>query len=130
MSPYVSIAGVFWAVTALTPVAIFIDNGYLMGVLFFAMALLPPTANTTIITEQLLLTPDARATRSAERRDGPGHRRRRCAGPDARRAADRAGRRRYGRTAGGIAAVTMLVTVSATLRQFPRRQTKVPAGSH
>ena len=31
---------------------------YLMGALFFAMALLPPTANTTISSRQLLITPD------------------------------------------------------------------------
>ncbi len=58
VSPYVSIIGVFWALAALTPVAVVIDSGLLMGVLFFAMALLPPTANTTINTYQLLLTPD------------------------------------------------------------------------
>jgi predicted MFS family arabinose efflux permease len=58
MSPYVSIIAVFWALAALTPVAAFLDNGWLLGVLFAAMALLPPTANTTIITQQLLLTPD------------------------------------------------------------------------
>lgn len=58
VSPYVSIIGVFWVLTALTPLAVFINNGYLMGVLFVAMALLPPTANTTITTYQLLLTPD------------------------------------------------------------------------
>jgi predicted MFS family arabinose efflux permease len=58
ISSYLSIIGVFWALTLLTPVAVLIHNGYLMGVLFAAMALLPPTANTTIMTQQLLLTPD------------------------------------------------------------------------
>ncbi len=58
LSPYLSIIGVFWALAVLTPLAVFIDQGLLMGVLFFAMALLPPTANTTISTYQLLLTPD------------------------------------------------------------------------
>jgi MFS family permease len=58
VSPYTSIIGVFWALAALTPLAVFIDSGLLMGALFFAMALLPPTANTTINTYQLLLTPD------------------------------------------------------------------------
>jgi MFS family permease len=58
MSPYVSIIAVFWVVAALTPVAAFVNNGYLLGGLLGAMALLPPTANTTIITRQLLLTPD------------------------------------------------------------------------
>ena len=58
VSPYLSIAAVFWALTVLTPIAVFAHNGYVMGMLFFAMALLPPTANTTIMTQQLLLTPD------------------------------------------------------------------------
>jgi MFS family permease len=58
VSPYLSIIGVFWVLAALTPVAVVIHNGYLMGILFGAMALLPPTANTTIMTRQLLLTPD------------------------------------------------------------------------
>jgi len=58
MRPHVSIMVVFWVVTALTPLAIVVENGYLMGVLFAAMALLAPTANTTINTHQLLLTPD------------------------------------------------------------------------
>jgi MFS family permease len=58
VSPYLSIIGVFWALTLLTPLAIVVDNGYLMGVLLAAMAFLAPTANTTIGTYQLLLTPD------------------------------------------------------------------------
>lgn len=58
LSPHTAIAGVFWALAALSPLAILIDSGYLLGVLFAAMALLAPTANTTIITHQLLLTPD------------------------------------------------------------------------
>lgn len=58
MSPYQSIIAVFWTLTALTPLAMFISNGYLMGALFGSMALFVPTANTTIDTYQLLLTPD------------------------------------------------------------------------
>ncbi len=58
LSPFTSIASVFWVFTALVPTAIFIHNGYLMGALFFGIALLPPTANTTIMTRQLLMTPD------------------------------------------------------------------------
>ena len=58
LPPYLSIVGVFWVLTALTPLAVFIDNGYVMGVLFAGMAFLPPTANTTINTYQLLFTPD------------------------------------------------------------------------
>lgn len=58
LSPFTSIASVFWILTVLTPVAIFLRNGYLLGALLLVMALLPPTANTTIVTRQLLTTPD------------------------------------------------------------------------
>lgn len=58
LSPFLSIASVFWILTVLTPVAIFLGNGYLLGALLLVMALLPPTANTTIVTRQLLTTPD------------------------------------------------------------------------
>lgn len=58
LSPYLAIIGVFWAVTLLTPLAVFIGNGYLMGILLAAMALLAPTTNTAVNTYQLLLTPD------------------------------------------------------------------------
>jgi MFS family permease len=58
LRPYPSIVGVFWALTALMPLALFIHNGYLMGLLFAAMAFLAPTASMTIFTYQLLLTPD------------------------------------------------------------------------
>lgn len=58
LSPYLSIIGVFWALTFLAPLAIFISNGYIMGMLFAAMVFLAPTANTAIDTYQLLLTPD------------------------------------------------------------------------
>ncbi|OXM56487.1 MFS transporter [Amycolatopsis thailandensis] len=57
-SPYVLIAGVFWALTVLTPLAIFVHSGYLMGLLFAGIAFLPPAANTAISTYQLLTTPD------------------------------------------------------------------------
>lgn len=58
LSPYTSITGVFWSLTLLSPVALVIGNGYLMGLLFAAMAFLTPAANTTINTYQLLVTPD------------------------------------------------------------------------
>lgn len=58
LSPYAAIVGVFWMVTLLTPVTVFVDNGYVLGALFAGMAFLAPTANTTINTHQLLLTPD------------------------------------------------------------------------
>ncbi|MEU3764805.1 MFS transporter [Amycolatopsis keratiniphila] len=58
VSPYLLIAGVFWALTVLTPLAIFVHSGYLMGLLFAGIAFLPPAANTAIGTYQLLNTPD------------------------------------------------------------------------
>ncbi|TCO54191.1 MFS transporter [Actinocrispum wychmicini] len=65
LSPHVLIVMVFWVLTVLTPVAIVINSGYLMGVLFAAMALLTPSANTAITTRQLLLTPDGMRGRLA-----------------------------------------------------------------
>jgi MFS family permease len=122
MSPYMSIAMVFWALTLLTPVAVFAGNGYLLGAVFFAMALLPPTANTTIMTEQLLLTPDELRGRLSSVLGlitgiagavGP------ILGGVLTEAVS-------GSTAvlvctGGIATVTVLLTVNTTLRHFPRR---------
>lgn len=58
LSPYLTIIGVFWALTVLTPLAVFVHNGYILGALFAAIAFLPPAANTTISTYQLLFTPD------------------------------------------------------------------------
>ncbi|MEU7481580.1 MFS transporter [Lentzea sp. NPDC042327] len=58
LRPHRAIVGVFWVITALIPVALFLDPGLPMGVLFAAAAFLAPTANTTITTYQLLLTPD------------------------------------------------------------------------
>ncbi|WP_338067442.1 MFS transporter, partial [Crossiella equi] len=58
ISPAVSIVGVFWVLAALTPLTIWIHSGLLMGALFAGMAFVLPAANTTISTYQLLLTPD------------------------------------------------------------------------
>jgi MFS family permease len=58
LNPHRSIIGAFWVIALLTPVAALTESGYLTGLLLFAMALLPPTASTTIISRQLLLTPD------------------------------------------------------------------------
>ncbi|WP_406630943.1 MFS transporter [Amycolatopsis sp. WGS_07] len=58
LSAYWLVIGVFWALTVLTPLAVFVHNGYLMGVLFAGIAFLPPAANTAIATYQLLSTPD------------------------------------------------------------------------
>jgi MFS family permease len=121
LSPFISIASVFWVLTALVPTAIFIHNGYLMGALFFGISLLPPTANTTILTRQLLITPD--------------HLRGRLSGVIGLivGAAAAVGPMLGGILiellpsteavlvcAVGIAAITLVVTVSPTLRHFPR----------
>ncbi|MFI9008490.1 MFS transporter [Actinosynnema sp. NPDC053489] len=58
LGPHRSIAAVFWALSALVPVALLVSSPYLLGGLFALMSFLAPTANTTINTHQLLLTPD------------------------------------------------------------------------
>ncbi|TWP54345.1 MFS transporter [Lentzea tibetensis] len=58
LGPYRSIIGVFWTLALLSPLAVFTHNGYLLGAVFAAMAFLAPTANITINTYQLLLAPD------------------------------------------------------------------------
>jgi predicted MFS family arabinose efflux permease len=121
LSPYASIAGVFWVLTVLTPVAAVAHSGYALGALFAAMALLPPTANTTIMTRQLLLTPDELRGRLAAGIGlavgvaaalGP------VAGGLLVAAAP--GSAAVLVCAAGIAAVTLAVTISPTLRAFPR----------
>lgn len=128
MSPYVSIIAVFWSLTVVTPVAIFVYNGYLMGVLLLVMAVLPPTANTTIVTSQLLLTPDELRGRlsgvlglvtGVAGALGP------VLGGLLMEVIPGGGA--VGICAVGIAAVTLLVTVNPTLRQFPRPATEIPA---
>lgn len=120
LSPYLSIAGVFWVLTALTPVAVFVHSGYVMGALFAAMALLPPTANTTIMTQQLLLTPDELRGRlsaviglatGVAATLGPV-----LGGLLVELVSDS---QAVLVCAAGIAAATLLVTASRTLRRFP-----------
>jgi MFS family permease len=120
ISPYVSIAGVFWVLTLLTPLALFIDNGYLLGVLFAGMALLPPTANTTINTSQLLLTPDRLRGRmtgvmavigGVSAATGPAF--------GGVLVQQFGGSNAILLCAAGIAVVTVAVTVSRTMRAFP-----------
>jgi predicted MFS family arabinose efflux permease len=121
LSPFTSIASVFWVLTALVPTAIFIHSGYLMGALFFGIALLPPTANTTIQTRLLLITPDHLRGRlssviglivGAAAAIGP-----MLGGilidllPSTQAVLV---------CAAGIAAITLVVTASPTLRHFPR----------
>lgn len=121
LSPYVSIIVVFWVVAVLTPVAAFVHSGYLLGVLLAAMALLPPTANTTIITRQLLLTPDELRGRLSSVLGlvtgvaatlGPV-----LGGLLAAAVPDTVA---VLVCAGGIAAAAVVVTLSPTLRSFPR----------
>jgi MFS family permease len=120
ITPFLSIAGVFWVLTVLTPLAVFIDNGYLLGLLFAGMALLPPTANTTIATSQLLLTPErlhGRMTSVMAVISGVSA----AAGP----ALGGVLVQQFGGSdaillcAAGIAVVTVAVTISPTMRAFP-----------
>jgi MFS family permease len=123
LSPYASIIGVFWMLTALTPLAVFVHSGYLLGALFAGMALLAPTANTTINTHQLLLTPDelrgrlagvmAVVTGSAA-----------ALGPAFGGLLTQflPGSGAVLICATGMAAVTVLVTVNPTLRHYPKRR--------
>jgi MFS family permease len=120
LPPYLTIIGVFWVLTALTPLAVFVRNGYVMGALFAAMAILPPAANTTINTYQLLYTPDELrgrlggvmgVTGGLAAAVGPalgGWLAGSLPGPVAVLVC-----------AGAIAVVTLLATASATLRGFP-----------
>jgi MFS family permease len=121
ISPFLSIVSVFWILTVLTPVAVFIHNGYLLGALLFAMALLPPTANTTIMARQLLLTPDdlrGRLSGALGLMAGGGA----AVGPMLGGVLIGlvSGNEAVLICAGGMAVITLLVTVSPTLRRFPR----------
>ncbi|WP_112267766.1 MFS transporter [Lentzea terrae] len=124
VSPYTSIIGVFWALAALTPLAVFIDSGLLMGALFFAMALLPPTANTTINTYQLLLTPDrlrGRLSGVMGMISGVSA----AAGPAFGGLLVQAvsGTRAVLLIAAAIAVIAVITTLSPTMRSFPRDET-------
>ncbi len=128
LSSYLSIVAVFWALTVLTPFAVLAGNALTMGALFFGMALLPPAANTTIMTEQLLLTPDQLRGRlsgviglvtGVAAALGP------VFGGLLMQALP--GNRAVLACAAGIAAVTVLVTVSPTLRTFPKTSSPTPS---
>jgi MFS family permease len=124
MSPYLSITAVFWILTALTPLAVFISNGYLMGVLFAGMAFLTPTANTTIDTYQLLLTPDElRGRMSAVMGVITGIAG--AVGPALGGLLMEVVSANYAvlLCTAGIGVVTLLATISPTLRKFPRHAT-------
>ena len=121
VSLFVSIASVFWILTVLSPIAVFIHNGYLLGALIFAMALPAPTANTTIMARQLLITPDALRGRLSGAlglvTGGAG-----AVGPVLGGALVGlvAGDEAVLICAAGMAAITVLVTASPTLRRSAR----------
>jgi predicted MFS family arabinose efflux permease len=124
LSPYVSIIAVFWALTALTPLAIFTNNSYVLGALFGGMAFLAPTADTAISTHQLLLTPDEMRGRmsavmgvviGAASVVGP------ALGGSLMELVS--GNQAILLCAAGIGTVTLLATLSPTLRKFPRHAT-------
>jgi MFS family permease len=127
LTPYLSIIVVFWVLTALTPMAIFTTNGYLMGALFGCMAFLAPTANTTIETYQLLLTPDGMRGRMSAAMGvvigGAG-----VIGPalGGLLAEAVSGNRALLLCSAGIGVVTLLATINSTLRKFPRDTTALP----
>jgi MFS family permease len=121
MSPYRSIITVFWTLTVLTPLAIFISNGYLMGALFVGMAFLVPTTNITIETYQLLLTPDElRGRMSGVMGMVTGIAA--VVGPALGGLLMEVVATNYAvlLCTAGIGAVTLLATVNPTLRKFPR----------
>jgi uncharacterized protein YbdZ (MbtH family)/predicted MFS family arabinose efflux permease len=129
MSPYLSVVAVFWVLTLLTPLAVFAHNGYVMGALFLAMALLPPTANTTIMTQQLLLTPDELRGRlggaiglatGVAATVGP------VLGGVLMTVASAT--QAVLVCAAGMAVITLLVTPSRSLRDFPRQEIENPEG--
>ena len=121
LSPYVSIAAVFWVLAVLTPVTALVHGGYLIGAIFAGMALLVPTANTTIVTQQLLSTPDelrGRLSGVLALLTGVAG----ALGPvlGGLLTAVVSGTTAVLVCAAGIAVVTVSVTASRVLREFPR----------
>jgi len=125
---YLAIIGVFWALTALTPVAVLITDGYLMGALFATMAFLAPTANTTINTYLLLLTPDGLRGRMSSV-VGVVIGMAAAVGPVLGGAFVQALTARQAVLActAGVAIVTVLATLSPTLRGFRQHEADGPA---
>ncbi|MGH3823293.1 MAG: MFS transporter [Pseudonocardiaceae bacterium] len=122
LSPYASIIAVFWGMAALTLAAAFVQSGWLFGALFAAMALLPPTANTTIVTRQLLLTPDdlrGRLSSVLVIITGVAA----ALGPvvGGLLASALSGTHAVLVCAGGIAVIAVVATLNPTLRSFPRQ---------
>jgi MFS family permease len=129
-SPYGSIAGVCWILTALTPVSVLISSGYLMGVLLAAMAFLAPTTNTAIDTYQLLVTPDELRGRLSGVMGVAGGIAA-AVGPALGGALLEVlpGNQVVLLCAGGIALLTVSITVSSTMRSFPRRPAEVDSAT-
>ncbi|MFJ2195956.1 MFS transporter [Streptomyces violaceusniger] len=122
LGSYGSIVAVFWALAVFAPVTVLVDSGYLIGVLFALMALFPPTANTAIMTDQLLRTPDelrGRLTSTLVLACGAAG----AAGPalGGSLAQIAPGDRAILLCAVGMAAAAVLATASPTLRTLSRR---------
>jgi len=128
LRPHTSIVGVFWMITALIPLALVVEPGYPTGVLFAAAAFLAPTANTTITTYQLLLTPDELRGRLSSVM-GVALGIAAIAGPAVGGAL--AGllppTQAVLTCAGGAAALTVFATLNPTLRRFSRTEHPVEA---
>ncbi|AEM84731.1 MFS transporter [Streptomyces violaceusniger] len=122
LGSYGAIVAVFWALAVFAPVTVLVDSGYLIGVLFALMALFPPTANTAIMTDQLLRTPDelrGRLTSTLVLACGAAG----AAGPalGGSLAQIVPGDRAILLCAMGMAAAAVLATASPTLRTLSRR---------
>ncbi|MFD8094484.1 MFS transporter [Streptomyces malaysiensis] len=122
LGAYGGIIAVFWALAVLAPVTVLMDSGYLIGVLFALIALFPPTANTAIMTEQLLRTPDelrGRLTSTLVLACGAAS----AAGPALGGSLAQAlpGDRALLLCSAGMAAAAVLATLSPTLRTLSRR---------
>ncbi|MEU2687802.1 MFS transporter [Streptomyces hygroscopicus] len=132
LGPYGAIVAVFWALAGLAPVTVLLDSGYLIGVLFALIALFPPAANTAIMTDQLLRTPDelrGRLTSTLVLACGAAG----AAGPALGGSLAQAlpGGRAILLCSAGMAAAAVLATLSPALRALSRRAEDgrpVPAG--
>ncbi|GHJ26221.1 MFS transporter [Streptomyces hygroscopicus subsp. sporocinereus] len=132
LGPYGAIVAVFWALAGLAPVTVLLDSGYLIGVLFALIALFPPAANTAIMTDQLLRTPDelrGRLTSTLVLACGTAG----AAGPALGGSLAQAlpGGRAILLCSAGMAAAAVLATLSPALRALSRRAEDgrpVPAG--
>jgi MFS family permease len=129
LGPFVSITAVFWALCLLAPLTALVRDGYAVGALFAGMALLAPTASTTIVTQQLIITPDhlrGRVSGVLTLLTGVAG----AAGPvvGGLLAAALPGTTAVFVCSAGMAAVTGFVTASPVLRALPRdRADPVPA---